>query len=211
MKVLKTDTLEINPLATLKDLGLNKVMLADLLGVSRNTVTNWGNNFPKYARQWLALQVVANNQLDQQREQLNAVIQEYKDANPSEFEYYEEINAICEGIYMDALADFRSEFDRMPEDSDEFWQYIGDNDHIHSAVDCHAWIIYYRWHPVIVACSNNVDAYQDLGCELSGDFTTVQQTVAFYAMYQDVQDQLSGMGILDPNDDHWYYGDSENE
>ncbi|CAL9972562.1 hypothetical protein VPHD63_0053 [Vibrio phage D63] len=190
MSLIKTGQTTINPLGTLKDLKLTKLEFAEIMGVSANTVTNWGNNFPQYARQWLQLQVNANYKLNAQDERLNSIIDEEKRKHITEFQYRENVDAIAQYIWDEALTRYEDENDEKPMDANQVFEFVNDEGMLSEFVDNDEWMIYTRYHGAICEHASNPEAYEDFGLELKGDWSNIQKMVAYCALEFDVRECL---------------------
>ena len=60
----------------------------------------------------------------------------------------------------------------------------------HERVDGDQWIIYNYYHDFIIKYTNNEEAYEELG-PLEGDFNQIKQTGAYWAMLQDLNDEIA--------------------
>ena len=69
-------------------------------------------------------------------------------------------------------------------DDDERSEYIWET------VDGSEWIIYYSNNETVLSATNNHDAIDDVGLEATTDWKQSRMTCAFYAMVQDVNDEL---------------------
>jgi len=74
-------------------------------------------------------------------------------------------------------------------DDDERQEYIWET------VDGSEWIIYYANNETVLSATNNHDAIDDVGIEassfwLQSDWKKARMTCAFYAMLQDVNDEM---------------------
>lgn len=68
---------------------------------------------------------------------------------------------------------------------------------LHETIDCHQWIIYYAYNDDVLRYTSNVDAYEDVyDNESLGElvkekgFDDAKMMMAYYAMYNDVLEQL---------------------
>lgn len=94
-------------------------------------------------------------------------------------EYWDQIKSIAEEIVEET----------KEQNENREWAY----DRLWEMIDGHEWIIYYWSMPYVLAHTDNDDAYFEMTGERSvpGDYTgAVLQTLAFYAMHQDVSMRL---------------------
>ena len=71
--------------------------------------------------------------------------------------------------------------------------YCDDDDrseYIWETVDGSEWIIYYANNETVLSATNNHDAIDDVGLEATTDWKQSRMTCAFYAMVQDVNDEM---------------------
>ena len=73
-----------------------------------------------------------------------------------------------------------------PDDDDNRYEYIWET------VDGSEWIIYYANNETVLSATNNHDAIDDVGLEATTDWKQSRMTCAFYAMVQDVNDEIGG-------------------
>ena len=71
------------------------------------------------------------------------------------------------------------------------------HDYIWQTVDGSEWIIYYENNETVLDATNNYNAIDDFGIEassfwLQSDWKKSRMTCAFYAMVQDVNDEIAG-------------------
>ena len=66
------------------------------------------------------------------------------------------------------------------------------HDYIWETVDGSEWIIYYANNETVLDATNNHDAIDDVGLEATTDWKQSRMTCAFYAMLQDVNDEMGG-------------------
>jgi hypothetical protein len=66
------------------------------------------------------------------------------------------------------------------------------HDYIWETVDGSEWIIYYANNETVLDATNNHDAIDDVGLEATTDWKQSRMTCAFYAMLQDVNDEIGG-------------------
>ena len=64
------------------------------------------------------------------------------------------------------------------------------SDYIWETVDGSEWIIYYANNETVLSATNNHDAIDDVGLEATTDWKQSRMTCAFYAMVQDVNDEI---------------------
>ena len=64
------------------------------------------------------------------------------------------------------------------------------SEYIWETVDSSEWIIYFANNETVLSATNNHDAIDDVGLEATTDWKQSRMTCAFYAMLQDVQDEL---------------------
>ena len=64
------------------------------------------------------------------------------------------------------------------------------HDYIWQTVDGSEWIIYFANNETVLSATNNHDAIDDIGLEATTDWKQTRMTCAFYAMLQDVNDEL---------------------
>lgn len=74
---------------------------------------------------------------------------------------------------------------------------------LHEAVDGHQWIIYTWAYPYVLIHSRNEDAlFDEQGPQEANSYSEIMQKMAFYALYQDVANELgSDLDDLDDDDD----------
>lgn len=112
--------------------------------------------------------------------------------NISQNDYTKEILEIAESMVETAF----DEYDEVEtvEDAEEL---INDT-LLHEAIDGHQWVIYYAYNDDVLKHSDNDEAYQDVYCNedlgalvAEKGIDGVKPMMAYFAMYQDVQDHLS--------------------
>lgn len=110
----------------------------------------------------------------------------------SQNEYTKEILEIAESIVETAF----NEYDEVEtvEDAEEL---INDT-LLHETIDGHQWVIYYAYNDDVLKYSDNDEAYLDVyDSESIGNIVadqgldSLKTVMAYFAMYQDVQDHLS--------------------
>ncbi len=189
MKTISTCHFEINPLGALKELDLNKKQFAEIMGVSTNTVTNWGNTFPKYAQEWLKLQIEANTLITCEKQRGKDAMKRVQDSVITERDYINNVEAIAAQVWENALERYEDDNGEKATNTDEVHDIISYYGLDYEAIEKDEWMIYTRFHGAICEHSNNVEAYEDCG-ELTGDFAKIKQTVAYFAILADVNNEL---------------------
>jgi len=88
-------------------------------------------------------------------------------------EYWKEVTAIAKSVLEEAEG--------------------GDtHDLLHEAIDAHQWIIYTWAYPYVLIHSSNEDAFFDqMGATEATSYQQIMQMMAFYALYQDVAEEIS--------------------
>ena len=71
-----------------------------------------------------------------------------------------------------------------PDDDDNRQEYIWES------VDGTDWITYYSNNETVLDATNNHDAIDDVGLEATTDWKQTRMICAFYAMLQDVNDEM---------------------
>ena len=117
--------------------------------------------------------------------------------NITEKKYNKEVQSIAQCIVNDNKADY--------EDSEALEEAINDT-LLHEAIDSHMWIIYYYYNLDVYQHSDNRDYYMDnLGGDCmveslkQGGLQGLHQALAFWCLYADVQEALSGI-LTEMND-----------
>jgi hypothetical protein len=64
------------------------------------------------------------------------------------------------------------------------------SDYIWQTVDASEWIIYYENNETVLDATNNYNAIDDVGIEATTDWKQTRMICAFYAMLQDVNDEM---------------------
>ena len=64
------------------------------------------------------------------------------------------------------------------------------SDYIWQTVDASEWIIYYSNNETVLDATNNYNAIDDVGIEATTDWKQTRMICAFYAMLQDVNDEM---------------------
>lgn len=110
----------------------------------------------------------------------------------TQYEYTTEIKELAESIVETAY----NEYDEVT-DQESAEELINDT-LLHETIDGHQWVIYCAYNDDVLKYSDNDEAYQDCyGNEDLGALVAekgidgVKPMMAFFAMYQDVQDQLN--------------------
>ena len=104
----------------------------------------------------------------------------------TEKEYWKEVKDLAKQVEEQV-----KEYDQDPHDA------------LHETIDGHQWLIYYAYHPWILAHTRNEDAVFDIVGEVSGDSTSAVLTqIAFYALYQDVSDAIDWDELHENNPKH---------
>lgn len=107
-----------------------------------------------------------------------------------ENEYWKEIKSIAANLVSEAMQE-------KDNDREEAEEYINDS-YLHETIDGHQWVIYYSYNDDVLKYSDNDEAYQD--CYSNEDLGALvaekglddaKTMMAFFAMYQDVQNHLS--------------------
>ena len=78
-------------------------------------------------------------------------------------------------------------------DDDARGVYCDDDDrseYIWETVNGTDWITYYSNNETVLSATNNHDAIDDVGIEATTDWKQTRMTCAFYAMLQDVNDEM---------------------
>ena len=78
-------------------------------------------------------------------------------------------------------------------DDDARGVYCDDDDrseYIWETVNGTDWITYYSNNETVLSATNNHDAIDDIGLEATTDWKQTRMTCAFYAMLQDVNDEM---------------------
>ena len=102
-------------------------------------------------------------------------------------EYWNEINEIAESLVEEAM-------DHCKQNRRAAENYILGSA-LHETIDCHQWIIYNADNLPILQQSDNADYFEQYigGADdilRKGGIDKLHQVMAFWAMYEDVQDQL---------------------
>lgn len=105
--------------------------------------------------------------------------------------YWAEIQSIADDIAAEAM-------EQADGDRDQAEDIINDT-LLHETIDGHQWVIYYAYNNDVRKHSDNEDYLTDnFGNEYAGQIVTEQgidslgTAIAFWCMYADVQDKLSG-------------------
>jgi hypothetical protein len=64
------------------------------------------------------------------------------------------------------------------------------DEYIRETVDGSEWIIYFANNETVLTATNNHDAIDDVGLEATTDWKQTRMICAFYAMLQDVNDEM---------------------
>lgn len=193
LKLINTaNTPEVHAKGALKALGLTQKSFAALMGVSEQTVSAWStsNEFPKYATEYLKLQIDANILIDSEKRIGKDALKRHMDSIITERNYIDNVSAIVDVVWEYGIELFEDDNGAKPESEIDVLEMISYYGIDHEQVDQDSWMIYPRFHSAICQHSRNAEAYGDIGIELTGDFANITQTVAFYAMLQDVNDAL---------------------
>ena len=86
--------------------------------------------------------------------------------------------------------DAREEY---PRHCDRLICHVSDDarsEYIWETVDGSEWIIYFANNETVLSATNNHDAIDDVGIEATTDWKQTRMTCAFYAMLQDVNDEM---------------------
>lgn len=113
-------------------------------------------------------------------------------------DYIDKVTSIVEDIFSDLEITTQEQYETHRDDvQDRIWQ----------DVDSSQWIIYTYLNNKVLEYTENEDAYEQQGMELdtSKGFSNIRLQVAFWAMYQDVMEELNRTVEDLPADD------SENE
>ena len=102
--------------------------------------------------------------------------------------YQIEIESIAASLVDEAM----EEKDSRDEAQDQIFDYM-----LHEYIDGHQWIIYYYGNDKVLEFTSNEDAYQDVYCNedlgavvASEGIQKLKTIMAYFAMYQDVSDQI---------------------
>ena len=105
------------------------------------------------------------------------------------YEYNEGIRTLA----ADMVTEVMQETDNNREEAEE----IINDSRLHETIDGHEWIIYYAYNDDVLRFSDNDEAYKDIYCDedlgrliSEGGLDSAKTMMAFWAMYQDVQEQL---------------------
>lgn len=109
-------------------------------------------------------------------------------------DYIDTVTSIVEDIFHDLEITTQEQYETLSDDvQDRIWQ----------DVDGSQWIIYTYLNNKVLEYTDNEDAYEQQGIELdtSKGFSHIRVQVAFWAMYQDVMEELSRAVDDLPTDD----------
>jgi len=115
----------------------------------------------------------------------------------TEHDYNKEVQNIAQCIVNDNKGDY--------EDTEGLEEAINDT-LLHEAIDSHMWIIYYSYNLDVYQHSDNKDYFiREFGDEsaascLRESLQCLHQAIAFWCLYADVQEALSGI-LTEINDD----------
>lgn len=114
------------------------------------------------------------------------------DSKITQKQYWEEVTSIAKEVIREARETGRGE--RARERA---------HDYLHEFVDGHEWIIYTWAYPYVLIHSKSEDAlFDELGPQEASSYSDIMQKMAFYALYTDAMNELSGMlDELDDDDD----------
>jgi transcriptional accessory protein Tex/SPT6 len=109
-------------------------------------------------------------------------------------EYHREINHLAHNLYSEAL-------DQNDNDHDLAVEAI--HDHLlHETVDSHQWVIYTYSNELVERFSDNAEAFKDIydnesiGAIVADQgLDALKPIIAYFAMYQDISDRLTELGI----------------
>jgi len=196
MKTITACHFEITPAGASKEMGLTQKAFSEIMGVTEQAVSGWVKNdkFPVYAVAWLKLQIEANTIITCEKQRGKDALKRHMDTIITERNYLDNVEAIADQVWENALERYEDDNDEKAEDADSVRDIISYYGLDHEAVDQDEWMIYTRFHAAICEHSDNVEAYEDCG-PLSGDWDKVKQTVAFCAMLADVNEKLSEKDI----------------
>jgi len=99
------------------------------------------------------------------------------DTKITQSEYWKEVTSIAKGVLEEAAVN------RQGSDT---------SDLLHEAIDGHQWIIYTWAYPYVLIHSRSEDAFFDqMGATEATSYQQIMQLMAFYALYQDVAEEIS--------------------
>lgn len=117
-------------------------------------------------------------------------------------DYIDKVTSIVEDIFSDLEITTQEQYETHRDDvQDRIWQ----------DVDSSQWIIYTYLNNKVLEYTENEDAYEQQGMELdtSKGFSNIRLQVAFWAMYQDVMEELNRTVEDLPADDSEIEADNE--
>lgn len=108
--------------------------------------------------------------------------------------YRKEIESLAESLVEEAIYDLDS--DEL--DAEDILDYINMSSMLHETIDGHQWVTYYAYNDDVLKHSDNRDSMAfNMGNEEMGrvvaeqGLDTLKMQMAFFAMYDDVQELIS--------------------